>query len=128
MEYQIFNKIMIKEMFIYPVYYLRLLLLKIAETITEEKKMPRAKGKESRTDAEIMTEKANRIGSIIERQLVNLKKMQRNASKSKNIPKYNAMMEHLSNKFLGLKMDADTEISESKEGFDIDSLKLETED
>lgn len=85
--------------------------------------MPRAKGTKTRDDSEIMNEKANRIGNILERQLVNLKKMQKNAIKGDSIESFNKMMEHFSNKFEGLKLDESAIVDETSTGFDITNLE-----
>jgi len=85
--------------------------------------MPRAKGTKTRNDEQILNEKANRIGNILERQIVNLKKMQRNAIKSGNIEKYNKMVSHFSDKISGLEIDATIETTDESEGFDINKLE-----
>ena len=80
-----------------------------------------------RTDGEILTEKANRIGKILVRNISNLKKAQKNAINSDNIAKYNAMLDSFKNKLEALRIDETTVPTEQDE-FDIDSMDIESTD
>lgn len=88
------------------------------KTETENKK--RAK----RNDSEIFTMKVNQIGKILDTQIVKLKKTKRNAIKSGNVDKYNAMLKHFGKKLNDLEItETETESNES-DTFDIDSLTI----
>ena len=78
-----------------------------------------------KSDGEILTEKANTIGRILDSQIVKLKKMQKNAINSDNVKKYNKMLEVYSAKMIALQIDESTVITSSNEGFDFESIEIE---
>lgn len=85
---------------------------KPTDTETEKPKIDNAK---------ILLEKGDRIGGILERQIVNLKKMQRNAIKSGKVETYNKMVAHFVLEFEGLEIDENTS-TETPTGFKMENL------
>lgn len=83
------------------------------ETTTEKPKID---------NAQVMLVKGNRIGGILERQVVYLKKMQRNAVKSGKVETYNKMIAHFEKEFSNLKIDETTDTTETETGFNMETL------